>query len=471
MNEKLAKSTNRALFLVCVLATGALAGAFVRAFFFLMDWGLSFVWDKLPHMLGAVVAGFAPWMARGPFGFVAYPLIVCLVGGLVIGLYDKHVGFAPEDLNGVMAKVKANGRYEYDHLGKRSLAALLPLLFGASVGPEAGLTGVIAGLCTWVGDRMRRFGADFRAMTLVGTQAALTALFTAPLYGFAAPLAGTSDGKTPSGEVDITLPKAQKTIVYLCAIAGALAAFVGLGEFLGAEGGLPRFDAANIGSREVAWLIPLAFAGCACGWVFHASDAATSALGAKLGGHAVGKSLAAGLVLGVCGVFLPYTMFAGEAQSNMLMQGYAAIPWVVLVATAFVKAAVTPLCINLGWRGGHFFPVIFSGVSLGYGFALLSGADPVFCVACCTASLMGAVMRQPVMAALLLMMCFPLKGIVAMLVCAVIGAGIPLPAALRGKERPEAGQTGAGDRLGSNVPTDAETRDGASVRGEGCEHE
>ena len=185
----------------------------------------------------------------------------------------------------------------------------------------------------------------------------------------------------------------------------------------------------------------------------------------------MGKSLAAGLVLGVCGVFLPYTMFAGEAQSNMLMQGYAAIPWVALVATAFVKAAVTPLCINLGWRGGHFFPVIFSGVSLGYGFALLSGADPVFCVACCTASLMGAVMRQPVMAALLLMMCFPLKGIVAMLVCAVIGAAIPLPAALRGKEKPEGRQTGAAARLGSNAPTDAETRDSASVRGEGRGHE
>jgi membrane protease YdiL (CAAX protease family) len=80
----------------------------------------------------------------------------------------------------------------------------------------------------------------------------------------------------------------------------------------------------------------------------------------------------------------------------------------VLIATGLIKAMLTPALINLGWRGGHFFPVIFSGVSLGYGLAVLTGADPVFCVAVCTASTMGAVMRQPVMVVGLLLMCFPL---------------------------------------------------------------
>lgn len=78
-----------------------------------------------------------------------------------------------------------------------------------------------------------------------------------------------------------------------------------------------------------------------------------------------------------------------------------------------------------------FFSVIFSGVSLGYGFALLTGAAPAFCVAACTSALMGAVMRQPIMAALLLMLCFPLKGVVVMLVAAVIGAAVPLPRVFR----------------------------------------
>lgn len=423
--ENLAKPFNRVFFLLCVLVTGSLAGAFVWLFFFLMNKGITFLWQTVPGWISSLTAESLPALSQGPFGFVPFPLIVCVLGGLLIGLYSKHTGIEPEDLNVVMAKVKETGRYDYRHIGKLSLAALLPLLFGGSVGPEAGLTGVIAGLCTWVGDRMRRFGSDFRALTIAGTQAALTAVFTAPLYGFVAPLSGTADGAR--GEEGITLPKAQKAVVYLCAIAGALSAFLVLGQLFGESSGLPRFDAVEVGSYELALLLPLALAGMACGWVFHAVNKGTLSLSEAMGNRPVAKAVLAGIILAVCGMALPFTMFAGESQAHYLMEGYSAIPAVALIATGFVKCALTPTCLNLGWHGGHFFPVIFSGVSLGYGFALLTGAAPAFCVAACTSALMGAVMRQPIMAALLLMLCFPLKGVVVMLVAAVIGAAIPLP--------------------------------------------
>lgn len=182
-----------------------------------------------------------------------------------------------------------------------------------------------------------------------------------------------------------------------------------------------------------SWLIRISAVAATCfgwhgrGWVFHAVNKGTLSLSEAMGNRPVAKAVLAGIILAVCGMALPFTMFAGESQAHYLMEGYSAIPAVALIATGFVKCALTPTCLNLGWHGGHFFPVIFSGVSLGYGFALLTGAAPAFCVAACTSALMGAVMRQPIMAALLLMLCFPLKGVVVMLVAAVIGAAIPLP--------------------------------------------
>ena len=424
----LAKPANRILFLLCVLVTGAFAGAAVWLFFFAMGHGIDFFWTRVPQMLGAA----SPEFARGPFGFLPYPFIVCLAGGLLIGLYEKVTRVKTDDLNEVMAKVKRDGGYPYDNLGKLSIAALLPLLFGGSIGPEAGLTGVIAGLCSWVGDRLRHFGAEFRELTVLGMQAALTALFTAPIFGFVAPLAGSADGDDAAfaatdGEITITLPRAQKTVVYGVAIVGGLGTYLVLGQLFGGGMGMPRFGAMAMGSRELALLIPLALAGTACGWVFHASEHATAAVSRAIGERPVAKALLAGLLLAACGTVLPYTMFAGETQTDLLMESYTSMSAVVLIVTGLVKAALTPACINLGWRGGHFFPVIFAGVSLGFGFAVLTGADPVFCVAACTASTMGAVMRQPLMVVGLLLMCFPLKGVAVMIAAAVIGSAIPLP--------------------------------------------
>ena len=350
-----------------MIVTGAIAGAFVWLLLFVMNLGITFIWNKLPAHFGPL-----------------FPIVACLVGGLVIGLFAKRFGSYPEDLNEVMAKVKRDGRYDYDKLGVMSVAALLPLFFGGSVGPEAGLTGAVAGISTWVGDRMKRFGADFQQLTSVGTMAALSAIFTAPLFGFAAPF--YDDGDEAAGsQTTITLPKSSKIVVYFCAIAGALAACLGLGSLFGGGLSLPHFTDIHVGATELIWLAPLALVGAAGGWL-------------------------------------------GEVWGSMSA--------LVLLGTGFCKVLITPLCIRFGWRGGHFFPVIFAGISIGYGMAMLTGADPVFCLCACTAALVGGVMRQPLMTVLLLFLCFPVKGVVVMLVAAALGAAIPLPKALR-PEKPQ----------------------------------
>ena len=262
---------------------------------FLMNKGIAFLWQTVPGWISSLTAESLPVLSQGPLGLFPSP-IVCVLGGWLIGLYAiRALNPRSQCCNG---EGEETGRYDYSHIGRLSLAALLPLLFGGSVGPEAGLTGVIAGLCTWAGDRMRRFGSDFRTLTIAGTQAALTAVFTAPFYGFVAPLSGTADGS--GGEENITLPKAQKAVVYLCAIAGALGAFLVLGQLFGESSGLPRFDAVEVGSCELLLLLPLAIAGMACGWAFHAANKGTACLSKAMGNRPVAKAVLAGIILAVC---------------------------------------------------------------------------------------------------------------------------------------------------------------------------
>lgn len=423
MSNSSAHVLDRVVFVALTIVFGAFAGAFCWAFFFLMNAGISFLWGTVPA-----------WLAGAGLPAVAYPLIFCIIGGIIIGLFQKHIGDYPHEMNVVLAEVKATGRYEYRHIPSMFAGALLPLLFGGSIGPEAGLTGVIAGLCTWVGDRLRFMGQEMRELASAGTAAVISAIFSAPLFGLAAPLLGYADESDKSDApgqgaetVKLEVPRAKKIAVYLCAIAGALGAFAGLTALVGSGGGLPHFSEMSVGWAELAWAIPIVLVGACAGWLFHASGAAVRALSEKLGERTVLKGVLAGAFLGAIGIFLPYAMFAGEAQTEMLAESWTAMSAAVLLATGFLKVLTTQVCLGFGWRGGHFFPIIFAGIAIGYACAALTGIDPVFALCVCTAGLLGVVMRQPLMTALLLMLCFPVKGILFMLAAAAIGAAIPVP--------------------------------------------
>ena len=107
MGKLAAKAGHGALLGVLTVVLGGFAGAFAWAFFFLMNLGIDLLWVKAPAALEA----------QG-LPAVVYPLAFCLAGGVIIGLFQKRCGAYPEDMNTVMAQVKATGRYEYRHLGE-----------------------------------------------------------------------------------------------------------------------------------------------------------------------------------------------------------------------------------------------------------------------------------------------------------------------------------------------------------------
>ena len=96
------------------------------------------------------------------------------------------------------------------------------------------------------------------------------------------------------------------------------------------------------------------------------------------------------------------------------------------VAGAQVWILLTNLCIQFGLKGGHFFPVIFAGVCMGYGVAMLTcgpdGGHVVFGAAIVTASLLGGIMKKPLAVTMLLFLCFPVKMFIWIFIAAVVGS-------------------------------------------------
>ena len=396
------KGKNSVLFMLYAISIGAITGLIVWCFLKIMNTSIEFIWETLPNII------------QVPF----YTIIVCTLGGLIIGIWKKKTGDYPEELEEVMGKVKKEGRYPYNNIGSISVSAMLPLIFGGSIGPEAGLTGVIAGLCTWIGDKFKYLFKEMKELTQIGVSATLGTIFNSPMFGFIEPI--------ESEKEETTLPKTPKMILYFLAIFGAFGIFILLNHFFKGGSGIASFEGLEIGIKEWIWLVPLSIIGMIAGYFYYFSHKVVAKVSEPIKNHIIIKCTLAGLLLGIAGTFLPYTMFSGEHQMVEIMNRWREIGIIILILTAVIKLIITNTCIILGFKGGHFFPCIFSGVCIGYAFAILIGVNSVFSVVVITTSLMSALLRKPFATVLLLMICFPVSAIPIMLLASVIGTSIKI---------------------------------------------
>lgn len=391
--------------LMCGFMGGVIAGI-IWSFLRLLNLGIGFIWE---------------W-GKDSVNFPFYTIAVCLLGGLIIGLYQKKFGSYPEELETVMGKVKKDKYYPYNNVFVICIAALLPLLFGGSIGPEAGLTGVIVGLCYWVGDRIKFVNVHLKEITKIGLSTAIGTIFGAPLFGLVMPIEEKTDY-----DKEIIVSKFSKTIYIIVSVMSAFGVFSLLNSFFGGGIGIPRIEYAKITSSEQIFGIPLALVGVVFGICYLVFDRFTKSLFTKIQGKIgiVISTMLGGLILGVMGTYFPMTMFSGEESMGEIITTYKEYaPW-LLILIGLLKLLMTNVCIKSGWRGGHFFPVIFSGVSVGCGVAILTGLNSAFCMGVITAGLLGVIMKKPFAVSLLLMLCFPLRVIPWLIISAFIGSFIP----------------------------------------------
>lgn len=404
MNPTLQKTKNYLLFLIFALVLGGIAGGVVWIFFLLMNGGLTLLWDWIPSLI------------QIPF----YPVLCCGIGGMFVGIWQKRYGEYPESLMTVMNRVSKEHRVNYDNLFVILVAALLPLIFGGCVGPEAGLTGAIAGLCYWVGDHFRYAAREVRELGKVGVSATLGVIFgAAPLLGLLSPLEMPSDD-----EDQRAISKWRKMPIYFMAILGSITVYGGFSILVPGSGmGIPRIEVDTLTSfTEYLWLIPAIALGILCGLFYQLAGKAVGFCLGIFGKHTVLKAICGGLVLGISGVFLPYTMFAGETQIESVMNEFLQMGWALLLVTGIVKLIIGQICIQSGFRGGNIFPIVFSGVSIGLALSFFIPIAPTALVAVTTATLCGFVMKKALLVVLVLFLCFPISSVVLLALGSVLGS-------------------------------------------------
>lgn len=384
---------NNLLLTVYTVIIGVIAGLIIWCYIRGMNWGIDLLWDYLPSLIN----------------FKYYTIVVCLIGGFIIGLWKDKYGDSLKDLNQVMETVKQNHRYPYDNIFTSLVSSILPLIFGASIGPEAGLTGIIAGLYTWIGDKLRIFNEELEELAQIGIAATLGTIFVSPIFGFVEPIENEES----------KLPKTSKNILYFVAILSSFGIFIFLNHLTHNKSVLHSIGTVTLSNLNYPGIILLIIIGILLSYVYFISHKLSKVIFKKLNGNFILKGVIGGLILGIFGTLLPLTMFSGEKQMYLLLGNGAQIGLIILFLTSILKIVLTNVCIETGFKGGEFFPLIFSGTAMGYTLSILLNMDPILSMSIVTTSFVASILKKPIAVVLLLMIIFPMNLIPLMLVAAV----------------------------------------------------
>ena len=394
------------IILLLSIILGAFSGLVIWCFLKAVAVCTDYVWEKLPEMTG----------------FSYLPLILCTTGGLIAGIIHKKYGEYPEELAIVAAKIKKDKYYDYRNIGAMLFSAFIPLVCGASVGPEAGLTGIIAALCYWVGDNVSYAKKNAKVFSELGEAVTLGQLFRSPLFGILAVeevKAGEDD------EVRESLQRGEKLLYYGLSTAAGFFAIKALDHIFGkAMEGFPSFDSVSLLSADYVLIVLYVSVGVLLFLFYEKSEALIKKLSAVV--PVIAKESFCGFLTGIVSLFLPIVLFSGEEEMANLMQKPGALAPLFLVAVCLIKMIMTAFCICFGMKGGHFFPVIFACTLMGYGLSgfIFPGQTEhaVFAAGIIAAAMLGAQLRKPLTVAVLLLLCFPVSIIFWLFLSAAAGS-------------------------------------------------
>ena len=371
------RSYLRLMLLVAIL--GATSAVITFVFMFLVNLFTDLVWNQAPIALGIDTRFFT--------------LIVCVIGGLLVGLLVKIFG----DHNGIFAEIMLEfgktGRFDYRSAPGIVLTAFVSLISGGSLGPEAPLADACGGLGTLAADKLKLTEQETRTMGYGGLSAMLASFITNPFAGALLSLESAQGGTTGVMLYFWTL------FPSLLASAVATVVFVGLsGSFMGTLFSFPDYAPVV---KDLIVAIPFSIVGGVAGVLFMLMFKWLRKLMQPMKSHLVLRGLIGGVGMGIIGVLLPLTLFSGEEQTVEMIEQAAEIGVIMLIVLALAKIFSTSLLLATGWKGGYLFPIMFAGVALGMAGHLLFPATPVaVTVAATLAGALVASLKAPLFAAL-----------------------------------------------------------------------
>lgn len=335
---------------------GIIAGLGSVVFHYLCQLGMHYFLDLMAgyrpdapagehHLLSPTDTPFNKWIL----------LVLPAIGGIVSGWLVYT--FAPEaEGHGTDAAIESyhekggliRGRVPF----VKTIASAITLTTGGSGGREGPIAQIGAGFGSFLATKLNLSDRERRIMMAAGVGAGVGSIFRAPLAG--ALFAAEVLYRDPEFESDVIIPAGISSVVAYCIFCLVF----GWGSLFDSPSGLNFSNPLELGPY-VALAFVLALTGFFYVKIFYGVTKLFRRL--KIPNHI--KPAIGGLITGIIGFFLPYTLAFGYGCAQKALFNELSI--LVLFTLAIGKILTTSFSIGSGGSGGVFGPSIVIGGAMG----------------------------------------------------------------------------------------------------------
>jgi len=285
-------------------------------------------------------------------------ILVCVAGGLLMGLCVKYFGTNDEGIGfeSVLVAVKHDGELGLKQIKRVVLNTYAGLVTGASIGPESPLVTIAGFMGDWIARRLKASKEQLMAFITIALGGGMGVLVDSPVAG---PILFAEQPPTQN--------KAANTLLVFTSMIAAAIGFA-VYYFLGAPllAGHPLVPAYHtFHAIELLYGLIIGLAGTLFGLMFKYSILWVRKFSARFTKWPLAKGAAVGLAVGICAAISPLVRFDGSAQLSQLVTNASHYSVAALIGLAFLRLIATSVALGGGYQGGNIFPSIFMAGALG----------------------------------------------------------------------------------------------------------
>lgn len=293
------------------------------------------------------------WENEGWFSGNIWTFLIPIVAGLLVGLTYRIFRLPPR-IPGFIDDLKDG---EVDPKATRGAlgVAVISLVGGSSVGPEAPLGAAGGAVGTWLAQRRNADSEEVRQMSFIGISGAFGGLMSTPIGG---PLLAFEL------EHDQT-----RNYYYTSLVPGIIAGAISFGIMWPIVGapfqGLLEIPHGDFRSWMLLAAVGLGVLAAAAAAVVGKLMAAIVGLMRRLDSRPILRGLIGGVAVGAIGYTMPLTLFSGQTSLPVILEDYESFGVLMLLALALLKMSALGISLGGGFFGGPIFPTFFTGAVLG----------------------------------------------------------------------------------------------------------